>query len=767
MILLGATVLTPLTGAEDLKKGNNAAAQPRTPAEQLTTFTVPAGFTVEIVASEETGLPKPVSVAFDDAGRLWSITATEYPRDKEPDIWKKPGRDRVVIITAPQGIGPHPVRVFADGMVMPMSVLPYRNGAIVAQGPEILFLEDGDGDGKADRRQVLLRGFGIQDTHTLPHQLEYLPGNWMVFSQGVLNNGTAVTTTGKEVNFDKTVIARFRLDGSDLQIMGTGLNNIWAWVQGRTGRVFFHEANDFGYSIVPFEQDSTYPSFIPRLMHPDAPFHPPTAPDLSLGGTGFSGLALSDDREGSFPSPWHDVLFVANPITRSINAVSASRGDNGVYHFRQLPDLLTCADDYFRPVAIRFGPDGCLYIVDWYNRIISHNEIDRDHPARDKSRGRLWRIRHQSQPRRDIPNVATAPTADLVKHLQAPSTWQMRAAWHQIAARKAIVLVPDLVALAKNPETPTDIRIHALWSLEGIGHFDPVLCATLLSSPDVDLRFEAVRSLSTFHPPLTTVFSLLRPLSEEPTFRVRNEILRLLRDRSEPLSAEQLAWIRRWRTTPDLNRKVKGWDREYLEPGGVYESAFQNLLLRMVEEKGQTNPVPSVSGRWSGVIRTTPPRSAAERASREERLRHLTERVNDGGAANPEAGRDLFQKACTGCHALGKDGNGFAPSLSGSRNRTTEAVLGALLDPAQAVEAVFRPYAIETIDGETYEGFLGEESPKALTLRFAGGLRQVIPLERIKSAGYVEGSSLMPEGLLDGLSEQQILDLLRFVQSIP
>jgi putative membrane-bound dehydrogenase-like protein len=767
MILLGATALMAIGRAEELKKGNNANAQPRTAAEELKTFTVPAGFTVELVASEETGLPKPVSVAFDDAGRLWSITATEYPRDKEPDIWKAPGRDRVVIVDAPQGIGPHPVRVFADGMVMPMSVLPYRNGAIIAQGPEILFLEDGDGDGKADRRQVLLKGFGIQDTHTLPHQLEYLPGNWMVFSQGVLNNGTAVTTTGKEVNFDKTVIARFRPDGSDLQVIGTGLNNIWAWVQDRTGRVFFHEANDFGYSIVPFEQDSSYPSFIPRLMHPDAPFHPPTAPNLSLGGTGFSGLALSDDREGSFPSPWHDVLFVANPITRSINAVSASRGDNGVYHFRQLPDLLTSGDDYFRPVALRFGPDGCLYIVDWYNRIISHNEIDRDHPARDKSRGRLWRIRHQSQPRRTIPNVAAAPTADLVKHLQASSTWEMRAAWHQIAARKAVELAPALIALARNPQTPEDIRIHALWSLEGIGHFDPTLCTTLLASPHVDLRFEAVRSLSTFHPPLATVFSLLRPLSDEPTFRVRNEILRHVRDRSEPLTAEQLAWLRRWRTTPDLARKVKGWDREYLEPGGVYEAAFQNLLLRMVEEKGQTNPVPTVSGRWSGVVRTTPPRSAAERASREERLQRLAAHVEGGGAANPEAGQALFQTACTGCHSTGNDGNGFAPSLSGSRNRTTEAVLASLLDPAQAVEAVFRPYSIETTDGETYEGFLGEESPKSLTLRFAGGLRQAIPLDRIKSAGYVEGASLMPEGLLDGLSDQQILDLLRYVQSIP
>jgi hypothetical protein len=104
---------------------------------------------------------------------------------------------------------------------------------------------------------VLIRGFGVQDTHTLPHQLEHFPGNWIVFSQGVLNNGTAITTTGKQVNFDKTVIARMRPDGSDLEVIGAGLNNIWSWVQDRSGRVFFHEANDFGYAVVPFERDTT------------------------------------------------------------------------------------------------------------------------------------------------------------------------------------------------------------------------------------------------------------------------------------------------------------------------------------------------------------------------------------------------------------------------------------------------------------------------------------------------------------------------------
>ena len=316
--------------AQELKQGNNAAAQPRTPAEQQASFTVPPGFSVELVASEETGLPKPINIAFDDAGRMWSMTATEYPRDQDPAVWQTAGKDRVVVFDQPLAPGPHAARTFADGMVMPMSVLPYRNGAIVAQGSEMLFLEDTDGDGQANRRSVLLHGFGVQDTHTLPHQLEFLQGNWIVFSQGVLNNGTAVTATGKQVNFDKTVVARFRADGSDLEVIGAGLNNIWCWAQDRTGHVFLHEANDLGYSLVHFERDTTYPSFIKRLVHPDSPYHPPTAPNLSLGGTGFSGLAISDDREGSFPNPWHNVIFVANPITRKINTVSATRGTNGV-----------------------------------------------------------------------------------------------------------------------------------------------------------------------------------------------------------------------------------------------------------------------------------------------------------------------------------------------------------------------------------------------------------------------------------------------------
>lgn len=764
---LGLAALLPnLAQGQGLKEGNNAQAQPRPASEELKSFQLPGGFVMELVASEETGLPKPVTIAFDDAGRMWAVTATEYPRDQEPGIWTKPGRDRVVVFDQPHRPGPHPARTFADGMVMPVGVLPYRNGAIVAQGPEMLLLEDTDGDGKADKRTVLIHGFGVQDTHTLPHQLEYAPGNWIVFSQGVLNSGTAVTASGKRVNFDKTVIARMRADGSDLEVIGAGLNNIWSWAQGRDGRVFIHEANDLGYSIVPFEQDTTYPSFIKRLVHSNSPYHPPTAPNLNLGGTGFSGLALADDRSGSFPGPFHDVLFVANPITRRINTVSLTRGENGVYHFEQLPDLVATDDEFFRPVAVRFGPDGCLYIVDWYNRIISHNEIDRNHPARDKTRGRVWRVRHQSQPKREIPNLAQAPASELVKHLKADNTWEMRAAWHQIVQRQARELIPDLVQLLRGKATPDDTRIVALWSLEGLGHFEASLWRERLRDGNVDVRYEAVRALSTVRPPMTEAFALLQGLDKEPTFRVRNEVIRYFRDCPEPLSPEHLAWLERWRTTPDLTKKVKGWEREYLEPGGVYESAFQNLLLQMAEEKGRPKPPAPISGEWLKTVRQAPPKTAEEKKRIQERIARLTKVVEAAPQVDLRPGETFFKTTCTACHTVGKEGVGFAPSLAGSKNRSTEAVLTAVIDPSQAVENVFRTYHIETKDGESYDGFFGDESADSLTVRFAGGAQQVVPIKNIKAAGYVDGSSIMPDGLLDTLSEEQIISLVRYVQSI-
>ena len=746
--------------AETIKEGNALNAQPRSAADQRAAFTVPEGFVMELVASEETGLPKPAMTVFDDAGRLWSVTATEYPRDKEPGIWQQQGKDRVVVIDAPLGKGPHTPRTFASGMMMPLSVLPYGSGAFVAMGPEILFLDDKDHDGKADDRRVLVKGFGVQDTHTLPHQLTRMPGGRIVYSQGVLNDGKITDAAGRAFDFNKTLIASMKPDGTDTQIIGAGLNNIWAWAHGRSGRVFFHEANDLGFSVVPFEEDTTYPSFLTTKLHPASPMHPPTAEGLNLGGTGFSGMAICDDKSGSYPAPWQGLLYVANPILGKINAVSASLGADGVWTFQKQADLVTCADPMFRPIAITFGPDGCLYITDWYNRIISHNEVARDHPARDKERGRVWRVRHASQPAPPTLDMTRVPTPELPAHLAADRTWEVRAAWHQLGQRQARETVPALVALLTSPTSATDTMVHALWALEDLGHFDAALWKQLLAHPSPDLRREAIRALSSLRVPEDAAFALLQPLASEPTWTVRYEILRFFRRAAGPVQPAHTAWLRRWSDSPAPQTKVNGWGGSYLALGGSYERSFQDFLLLLAETKSGAALV--AQSQWDHALSSEPALTAAQ--SSQIARRHTAVKAAFP-AANPAEGRTLVESICLTCHAIAGQGVGFAPPLDGSASRDPDGLLMAIIAPNEAAENVFQLYHIVKKDGTVVEGFKRSEDASEITLLLMGGAPVKVPLTEIKTAGYRQGRSMMPD-LTAGMTETQVASIAAYLRTV-
>ncbi len=739
---------------------NNESVQALSATEQQKRFTLPEGFSVELVASEETGLPKPTMVAFDDAGRMWSATATMYPCDNDPEIWKRPGKDRIVVFDTPTARSPQTPRVFADGMVMPLSLLPRDRGVYVAQGPEIFFLDDKDGDARGDKRRVLLQGFGTQDTHTLPHQLTWMPGGRVLFSQGLLNRGTMTDASAASLVFNRTLVASTAPDGTDTRILSAGLNNIWAWGLGRTGRVFIHEANDLGYSVVPFEEDSSYPAYISMRLHPNAPMHPPTAWELNLGGTGFSGLAICDDLSGSFPAPWQGLLYIANPILGKIHAVSAKLDERGVWSFEKQGDLVSSSDTMFRPVALTFGPDGCLYITDWYNRIISHNEIPRDHPARDKDHGRVWRVRHSSQAQRQTPDMTRVPTAELPAHLQAASTWEMRAAWHQIGERKATELIPALSKVAADGQLADDARIHALWSLEELGHFDAALWKTLLSASSIDLRREAVRALSTLKVAEDTAFDLLQPLASETQWTVRYEVLRYFRRASGPVNSNHIAWLKQWSATPAPKIEIKGWNGNYLALGGSYERAFQDFLLSLAETKSPAAQL--LESKWDKVIGTAPAPTPEEQTQVQARIASVTALLPKASAT---AGRPLFESTCMSCHVIGGKGVSLGPPLDGSSKRDIEGLLTSILAPDAAVEQVFRLYRIETKTGQRIEGFKKSESTKDITVLLMGGVPQVIPVANIKSAGYIAGKSVMLP-LAGGFSDQQIADIAAYLRTI-
>lgn len=560
-----------------------------------------------MVASERDGIVNPIDLTFDDAGRLWTQTARMYPLDPVTDIqWnelialmddpdaqtnhpefkrildmyqgKIEGEDDILVLSNLYGNSPVNVTKWASGLAIPQSILPYKNGAYIAQGSELFFLEDENDDGRADGRIPLFTGFGITDTHTMAHTLIRGPGGWIYFSHGALNKGkVSAANSDVQLDIDYSKIVRFSLDGKEIELVSSGLNNIWGFQLRHNGQWYGTEANDLGYSVVPMEPGTGFPGIGNERLRPYQP-RMPELHEFRVGGTGISGLEFPDDGPGvSFPENWNDVALLANPITSTINAVRIVRNADGAVSAQHLADFMTSEDEFFRPVNLEFGPDGCLYIADWYNKIISHNEVSLTHLDRDKAHGRIWRVCHESQEQPSIPNFYAVRTAALVDHLVAPSLWQKRAAWHQISDRpiaETKTLAPDLVALAGDDTRDEITRIHALWSLEGIDHYDEGLISSLLESDLDDLRREAVRSLASFTLEPAHVAGRLQGLEEDDNPMVRSQVLRTLADIEGATQG-----------TVELLVRAGKPEMDGYALGGPYERSFERYLARKALEQ--------------------------------------------------------------------------------------------------------------------------------------------------------------------------------------
>lgn len=579
----------------------------RSPESELAGFKVPEGFVVELVASERDGIVNPVQLTFDDRGRLWTQTARMYPLDPIADIkWndllklmndsaaqaehpnfkrmldlyrgKVKGEDQILVLSNLYGGGSTKTSVWADGLAIPMSILPHKDGAYVAQGSELFYLSDADNDGKADQRTPLFTGFGFTDTHTMAHVLTRGPGGWIYFSHGALNRGVVTSYLNKNLRLpmDYSKIARFTMDGKEMELVSSGLNNIWGFQLRGNGQWYGSEANDLGFSVTPMEPGTGFPGIGNERLRPYQPWMPELH-EFRVGGTGISGLAFSDDLSGSFPREWKDVAFLANPITSTINAVRVIRNADGTVTSAHLPDFLTSEDKFFRPVNMEFGPDGALYVADWYNKIISHNEVPTTHPERDKLHGRIWRIRHVDQKVRNVPDFYAMATEELVDHLKSESLWAKRAVWHQITDRpkeETNKLIPSLISIIQDESLDEITRIVALWSLEGLSHYDQSLMSTLLKSPQPNLRREAVRAFASFSLDAKEVGNALKHVIEDKDPMVRSQVLRTLSDIGEADGS-----------TIDILVSASKPELAGNELGGSYERRFERYLaLKALEE---------------------------------------------------------------------------------------------------------------------------------------------------------------------------------------
>lgn len=596
--------LSDNTGQDRAAAQTGSTSKPATGAEEQKRFTVAPGFEMELVAQESEGIGKFVAVDWDLHGNLWTMTALEYPVDANEnaayarELYASKAKDKVVVFDrdekSPTGYSSKP-RVFADGLAIPLGILPLKNGVYVQHGPEIVFLSDTDADGRADKREVILSGFGVQDSHLFPHQFTRAPGNWIWMAQGAFNYGKVKTSTGKEQQFDQTRMAKFRYDGSDFDITSQGPCNIWGLVLDGNGQAWIQEANDYGYPMMPFHEYANYPGCSDAQFKSYAPEFPGTAPDFRMGGTGLSGLAFTDQT--AYPAPYANIFYLANPITRKIQAIRVTP-DGVRFRYEKLPDFVQSSDEWFRPVALRLGPDGCLYLVDWYNKIISHNEVPRNHPERDKTRGRIWRIKHKGTQPPAVPDFLKLTGDQLLAKLGGPSLSQSHMAWQAITDRQLKELVPALQKIIAAKKQPVARRIASLWALEGLHAVEVATLKPLLADASRDLRREVVRAHRDAGLPFADSLASVGALVDDGDPEVRAEIIRTVGTMlnqeiaggktaaDSPLAMRAVEVLLKLARAPLAEPTMKSTQNgKSIKTGAAYEREFERYLARLEMEK--------------------------------------------------------------------------------------------------------------------------------------------------------------------------------------
>ena len=479
---------------------------------------VPPGFRVELFAAEP-DIVNPISMNWDEQGRLWVIESVEYPYPR--DFWPDGGgKDRILILEDTNGDGrADEFTVFAENLNIPTSLTFADGGVIVKQAPETLFLKDTTGDGKADLREVLIEGWDQWDTHAGPNNIHYGLDNkiW-----GVLGYAGFDGQVGGESHEFRMGIYRFDQDGSSLEFLRRTNNNTWGLGFNEQGSAFISTANGNPSTWLQFPQrlygnlSGLDDSVTDRLTD--------TARIITL-----TNLFRQVDWVGAFTSAaghgmytartypreyWNRIGFVTDPTVQLIAEMIIEEDGSG-YRAEHPRNLIASDDEWFSPVQAEVGPDGHIWFADWYNYIIQHNaESDRQEPTpgnayanplRDRQHGRIYRIVYEGGESSGYLNLAGASPQQLVDALSHANMLWRKHAQRLLVERGEADVSERLVELALDQSTDeiglNPGVIHALWTLHGLGELDqpsgPAFDAAVeaLTHPSAGVRKNAVQVL--------------------------------------------------------------------------------------------------------------------------------------------------------------------------------------------------------------------------------------------------------------------------------
>ncbi|HSU68935.1 MAG TPA: PVC-type heme-binding CxxCH protein [Tepidisphaeraceae bacterium] len=515
--------------------------------ESMKHIVVRPGFEVKLVASDP-DIKKPICMAFDERGRLWVAETFDYPNNmQEPGQ----GHDQIKICESTKGDGvADKFTVFADKLSIPTSMCFANGGLIVTQAPDLLFLKDSTGGDHADVRKVLFTGWGTRDTHAGPSNLRYGFDGWVYGTVGY--SGFDGEVGGEHVRFGAGPF-RFKPDGSKLEYLGTTTNNTWGLGFTEDDNLIGSTANDVPawHADIPnryYENLRGWPTHRFETIADTPHIYPITNKvrqvDHHGSYTAGAGSALYTAR--SFPkSYWDRIAFVAEPTGHLLGQYIYERKGTA-FTARDDFSLLASDDEWCAPINGEVGPDGALWMIDWYNYIVQHNPIPKgwvsgkggayETDLRDKRHGRVYRIIWTDGKPSKAFDLTKANNDTLLEALKSDNMlWRMHAQ-RLLTEKGDKSVLPALVKLAGDKSVdeiglnPT--AIHALWTIHNLGGFEGgnadalAVASADLKHPSAGVRQAAVEVLP---PTADSVAAILKSgvLSDHDAFIRKNALLAL------------------------------------------------------------------------------------------------------------------------------------------------------------------------------------------------------------------------------------------------
>jgi len=555
-----------LTKSEELATLRYPEGGPTAPDKAAAKLDLHPDFDIRLVASEPL-INKVINIDWDPAGRMWVAETPEYPNgrrgiraDQLGAEWKdhgglvaeagkqdRPARDRISMLIDSNGDGiADKKEVFYEGLELVTSFVFYRDGVIVSQAPDILWLRDADGDGKAEKVEKIYTGLGTSDTHAVINNLRWGFDGWIYATHGY-SAGTVTSPDGAK-NFGRigSGVVRFKPDGTAFEQFCSKNGNTWGLEVTGDDEILFTQptSNEILNHVVLSEailargKIGNTPSFKAvirdRKSNPVIKFDNLAYVQIDLVGkfTAAAGCAIYEG--GAWPSDWNYSYFTTEPtISIAHHEVVKTDGVTFAANMTREEEFIGGRDKWFRPIETRVGPDGALYVVDFYNQAVIHNDTRGPkhnnvnaavRPDRDHYFARIWRVQHKQATTISVPNLTNASPAELVAALESPSK-AVRFTAHRLIWENTNDEV--LAAMKKVPMTQdAPPWVHRIWLMADAGKLSDFILTSALKDERPAMRKNALRiaALKTAAPTEPVKQAILNNLPD-PDARVQLEAI--------------------------------------------------------------------------------------------------------------------------------------------------------------------------------------------------------------------------------------------------